>query len=231
MLARLLPAFAALALVSTTVSAADLKSPIGRGEMVVGKNGRLAVTAPPAGSNAGESQTPYLEPGDVTIFSNLAKKYHDGTYWCCSGYEISGPSTGSELWEAQAFTPAADISATKIMLGLGYVEGTNAVGVTLNSDNGGVPGTELAHFKVTSMPVFGSCCVLARVKHKAGVPLTGGQQYWVVVKTDSNDPDVLAIWNQNDTEQINYVTVAYNFNEGGWQTQSLIGAAVGVFGQ
>ena len=64
-----------------------------------------------------------------------------------------------------------------------------------------------------------------------GVPVSAGQQYWVVVKTNSRDTNTLAAWNFNDTEQV--IQGAEAVNDGsGWQPlQSFAAPAFEVLGK
>jgi hypothetical protein len=165
------------------------------------------------------------------VFDNLSK-YPDGVYWCCTSFIVSGPDSdfGQQSWIGAPFTPNASVTVSKVVLGLGHDSGKNAVVVTLNSDSGGLPGTELASTTVSNLPEFPGCCALIQAKFK-GVPVSAGQQYWVVVKTNNKDTNTLAGWAFNDTEQVIPGTGA--FNDGtGWQSlQSLAAAAFEVVGK
>jgi hypothetical protein len=162
------------------------------------------------------SQAPALERGLTKIFDNLSR-YPDGVYWCCTSSLISGPNSefGSQVWIGAPFTPSANSTVSKIVLGLNYDSGTNAMVVALNKDSGGLPGKELASARVSGLPDFPSCCAVAQAKFN-DVPLSAGQQYWVVVRTDKKTADTFGGWSFNDTEQVNEVTEAINDGTG-WQ--------------
>jgi len=164
------------------------------------KDGRKTIN-----TNDPSKGQPYVEnnAGLTTIFDNLAHKYPDGVYWCCAGMTINGPGNGSpEWWQAAAFTPSANLKVTRIEVALQYIAGTYThVLLSLNNDDGtGRPGTAIEEWKVTGMPPSASCCKVA-TKSSAGIPVTAGTQYWVVVKTE-NKSDVWATWNSNDTKQL-----------------------------
>jgi hypothetical protein len=154
---------------------------------------------------------PPAEPGGlVTIYDNLAHKYPKGLYNSVGGHQIVGPQNliGSpQFWEAAAFTPSADHVVTRIQIGATYQSGTNEVVVALYNDNGGLPGTALKIWHARDLAV--ACCGLIAVKSDPGIPVSAGQQYWVVMMTDKTDRDVFAIWNYNVTDQVDPGTVAY----------------------
>src|SRR5256885_2080807 len=68
------------------------------------------------------------EPGGlVTIFSNLGTKYPKGVYFPLYAIFVTGPDNPTfnyELWNAAAFTPAANHSVTKIEVALSHFAGT-----------------------------------------------------------------------------------------------------------
>jgi hypothetical protein len=174
-------------------------------------------------------KSPAAEPGLTKIFDNLSK-YPDGVYSCCTSFIISGPNSdfGQQSWIGAPFTPNGNFTASKIVLGLGYDSGTNKLVVTLNGDSGGLPGEELASATVSGLPDFPGCCAVAQVKFK-GVPVSAGQQYWVVVKTSSKE--TLAGWAFNDTEQVAEGNEAFNDGTGWQPLRSLAAAGFEVLGK
>ena len=156
------------------------------------------------GENANDTKTDSSQSGPVTIFSNLASKYPNGEFWCCTGYNIMGLSSGiGEQWMAAAFTPYADRMVTKITVAVGFSQGTvNGVVLGLKDDNNGIPGKWLKSWTIYGLPRFGTCCALVTGSDTAGIPVTGGQQYWVILKTDANQLDTVDAWNVDDTDQV-----------------------------
>lgn len=156
------------------------------------------------------TSTSTRDSGLVTIFSNLATKYPKGVYWCCTGYNVMGPNSGEgEQWMAAAFTPAANHTVTKIEVGVGWSQqGTNGVVLSLNQDNNGVPGKALKTWNASGLPRFGTCCTLVVKSDSSGIPVSGGQQYWIVLRTNSNEMDTVDAWNVIDTNQVDPATVA-----------------------
>ena len=144
------------------------------------------------------------QSGTVRIFSNLASEYPNGEFWCCTGYNIMGPSSGvGEQWMAAAFTPYANRNVTKITVAVGFSQGTvNGVVLGLKDDNNGVPGKWLKSWTISGLPRFGTCCALVSGSDPSGTPITGGQQYWVILKTDANQLDTVDAWNVDDTDQV-----------------------------
>jgi len=187
----------------------------------------MTIEAGPTGS---QTANHLKDSGLVTIFSNLASKYPKGQYWCCSGYNVMGPSQG-EQWMAAAFTPAANHTVTRIEVAVGYSQGkTNGVVVSLNSDKNGVPGKALKTWNASGLPRFGTCCMLVAKSDSAGIPVSAGKQYWVVLSTNSHELDTVDAWNVIDSNQVDAATVAtFPGNNNQWnafQTTPGLGFAV-----
>ena len=170
------------------------------------------------------------DPTLVTIFSNLASKYPKGVYWCCTGYNVMGPNSGvGEQWMAAAFTPDADGTVTKIEVSAGWSEGTNGIVISLNNDDNGMPGQALQTWNVSDLPFFGTCCTLLKVSSQ-GIPVTGGQQYWVMLKTNGRELNTVDAWNVSDADQIDQATIA-SFSSNEWHVfQAAPGVAFAVKG-
>jgi hypothetical protein len=186
----------------------------GKGTTVWGKHAAMTVVAEPPRSIARTNTTTVTTTNDakanvpdsapLTIFSNLASEYPNGEFWCCTGYNIMGPSSGiGEQWMAAAFTPYANRNVTKITVAVGYSQGTiNGAVLGLKADNNGVPGKWLKSWTLSGLPTFGTCCALVAGSDTSGIPVTAGQQYWVVVKTNANQLDTVDGWNVADTDQV-----------------------------
>jgi hypothetical protein len=199
-----------LALASVTAFAAS------KDEVVLSKDGRTTI----ATRGASKASAPYVgvDAGLTVIFDNLGTKYPDGVYWCCEGATIFGPANtlgGPEYWEAAGFTPSTSLSVTKIQVAVGWVnykagEFTDVL-VSLNADDGtGRPGAVLKKWKTQiSGDAFGSCCRVS-TRSDAGIPVTAGKQYWVVVSTEKKS-DVWAAWNANDTKQLSTDAIPESF--------------------
>ncbi len=121
----------------------------------------------------------------------------DGSYNCCSGWTIGGSGSLVGLVEdAQLFTSAVTGNANSITVALGFAAGDNGATISLWSNAGGTPGTNLTGFiTAPPAPVFGTCCQFTTVTF-AGVPITAGQQYFVVIEADNTTWDA---WAWNDT--------------------------------
>ena len=201
-----------LASASTIAGAQNASVVKGNGTTVWGKHAAMTVVTESPGSvnrsiartNGGGTKTNIPNSGLVTIFSNLASEYPNGEFWCCTGYNIMGPSSGiGEQWMAAAFTPYANRNVTKITVAAGFSQGTvNGVVLGLKDDNNGIPGKWLKSWTIYGLPRFGTCCALVTGSDTAGIPVTGGQQYWVILKTDANQLDTVDAWNVDDTDQV-----------------------------
>jgi hypothetical protein len=49
---------------------------------------------------------------------------------------------------------------------------------------------------------LGTCCALVAGSDTSGIPVSAGQQYWVVLKTNANQLDTVDSWNVDDTDQV-----------------------------
>lgn len=175
------------------------------------------ITTVPQGSAHYSSLPP--KKGSV-IFSNVGTKYPKGLYFCCYGNTISGPDSqaGGPYSVALQFTPDADVKAKEIDAGVGWVNGTNSVTLSLYKDNGGQPGDLIASAPATGLGSFGDCCTMATASIKAS--LKGGTPYWVGVSAEGN---TWAAWAFNSTDQIDVLNGAYSSGSG-WSTGGAIPA-------
>jgi hypothetical protein len=169
-----------------------------------------AMTVVPESAPSSNTKPRNRESGLVTIFSNLASKYRNGQYWCCTGYNIMGPGQNlGEQWIAAAFKPTADHTVTTITVAAGYTQGaTNGVVLALYSDSNGKPGKSLKSWSLSNLPNFGVCCTLVTGTTTSGIAVSAGKQYWVVLKTNGTELDTVDGWNVEDTDQVNPSTLA-----------------------
>jgi hypothetical protein len=206
---RVLLCLAVMTLVGVTALALGSKQgfiTINGGRQTVALRGPSKFFTPP----------PVVEPGLTTIYSNLGTG--TGVYNCCTGWTISatGSVIGAQNWVANGFTPSANVTATQVQAGVGYVTGTNGVTLALAADSSGVPGTILHTWRVdkTTLPTFGTCCMLVHGNDKAGIKLTANTQYWVIVRTSTSTPDTWDAWNLDS----NGASGPFSNNTGsGWQ--------------
>jgi hypothetical protein len=170
--------------------------------------------------------------GLVTIFSSLASKYPKGVYWCCTGYNVMGSNSGAGVqWMGGAFTPGANHTLTEIEVAVGYSgQGPNGVVISINDDNGGIPGKALKKWSVSGLPVFGTCCTIIVKTDRSGLALGAGKQYWVVLATNSQETDTVDGWNVSDADQIDQATTA-SYDGSAWHSfQAAPGVAFAVKG-
>ena len=170
--------------------------------------------------------------GLVTIFSSLASKYPKGIYWCCTGYNVMGSNSGvGEQWMGGAFTPSIDHTLTQVEVAVGYSgQGPNGVVISVNRDNGGIPGKALKKWSVSGLPRFGTCCTTVVKTDRSGIPLAGGSQYWIVLSTNSTETDTVDGWNVSDADQVDQANFA-SYDGTTWHTfQTAPGLAFAVKG-
>ncbi len=110
-------------------------------------------------------------------------------YNCCGFFGITGPNNllGTHmLFDAMGIMPTSNLKVTEIDVAISYNSGVNQFSLALYNDKGGVPGTALKVWSFTNLPPQGSCCQLTIATDPVGIPVTAGQRYWVVVRTDHN---------------------------------------------
>jgi len=186
---------------------------------------------------ASGARTAYVDDnaGLTVIFSNLATDYPNGLYWCCQGSTVSGPNSPFfvEWWHAAAFTPSSNATAAKVTVSIGYLGGRGSIILSLNADNGGIPGAVLEQWNLYDLGQAGTCCSV-QSKKVSGIALTAGQQYWIVASTDA-DSDVWTAWNQADNDQVDsFLNAGYTnqFGNPAWQSYTTnLNVAFAVYGQ
>ena len=104
--------------------------------------GRTTVYMKPPSPVVAPAQPPSADL--VTIYSNLGTG--SNVYNAIAGSGVLGrqvPGQPRPEWLANGFTPTADHTVTEIQVGVTYVSGDNEMVLSLNEDNGGVPGKVL----------------------------------------------------------------------------------------
>lgn len=143
---------------------------------------------------------PTNDSGSTVIAGNFST-YPYATYFSIWGNTIDQGVNGYPflIWQAEAFTPAQDATVTEIQASVGNQSGgTAGIELGLYDDANGVPGTKIKSFHVTTPPPYGQCCGVSSATDKAGIPVKGGTQYWLVVSTTPKDVDIYA-WAFNST--------------------------------
>jgi len=199
---KMLLTLTVLALASLTAFAAS-------DGVVISKDGRKTIATKRV---PGVVRSESSDAGLVKIFDNIGTAYPKGSYWCCEGYTITGPTALSgfpEYWEAGAFTPSANHTVTQVQVAVGFVEGVNGLILGVYNDASGVPGTPIKTWALTTLPTFGSCCVVETKNDAAGISVTAGTQYWIVLKTNKKETTTWAAFNVNDTDQVDPAPTAF----------------------
>jgi hypothetical protein len=183
-IARILLCLAVLALIGVTALALGTKQ-----DFITTNNGRMAIATkgPSAVTPRDINSTPPW--GLKTIAGNLST-YRFGTFFCCFGNTIAQEGSNGfpfTTWVAIPFTPTANATVTRIEASVGTFGGTSEFELSLREDNAGVPGKPLKSFHITAPPTYGACCTLDVGKDKAGIPVTGGTQYWIAATTTAKD--------------------------------------------
>jgi hypothetical protein len=196
-----------LTLLILTVASAAFAA--GTDRVVVSKQGAIVrrIPAQPAQS-VPRTDTP--DPSLVMIYNTLASKYPKSPYWGWTAASVNGPFDGlgdPELWTAMPFTPTANHTVTEVAVGVTLDSGTNGLVLSLNNDASGAPGTAVETWQLTNLPTA-LCCTVQVATDNAGIPVTAGTQYWIVLSTNSTEIDTSAGWNLSEIDQVDSATLA-----------------------
>ncbi len=172
--------------------------------------------------------TPYQQVLDgkkkpVALFTNLAADNPKGLYFCCSGWELTGPDWPygqyGYQWVAVQFTLAKAKTAHRITTSVTYYETGTYTDflLSIQADASGIPsGTPLGSgpWTVTmGSQSFGQCCAVEVAKISGGLKLAAGT-YWVVWSTEAAS-DLYAGVNNEVLDAVDTENVAYYNSSGG----------------
>jgi hypothetical protein len=131
---------------------------------------------------------------DDVFFSDFGPGF---SYYSGAGWTVSGASTApGEYTAANLFTAAISGSVGQIDVALSRNGGDGTAAVSLWTNNNGLPGTPLGAWGVTSLQDFGGCCGVVTISGIAGVNLTAGESYFMMIAT--GEPSNWNVWNFND---------------------------------
>lgn len=180
------------ALASVTLLASD------KNGIVLSQDARRMIA-----TDAPSSITPAIEDDAdlVTISGNLST-YQYATFFCCFGYTIAGPDSGLGFtsWVAVPFTPSQNMTVNKVEVAVGYYTANVPVTLSVNNDANGVPGSVIMSGNANVPYPYGDCCTLVSASSAAGVAVTGGTQYWLVVGTSATNTNFFGGWSDNSTD-------------------------------
>jgi hypothetical protein len=159
-----------------------------------------------------------------TIHSNFAR--HGNCFDLREGWLV-----GDGQYIAMPFTPLHDAKVTTVVMALLYCEygcGPDSATVSLNQDDGGLPGQVMHTWKLHNLgkQKWHSCSYTMTVaRSKNGISLKMSQQYWLVAEAQKATTLSWA-YTYKDTKG----SFAYEQNEGGWLPNVDYLSAFGVFG-
>ena len=120
-----------------------------------------------------------------TLFSDLGPA---GNVYGAGGWSVAGAesSPGGSMTTAGLFTVSGtgSLPVTGVDLAVANVGGLeNTFYASIWTDNGGLPGVEVAgaYWDLSTSASYSSCCDLVSITGIAGVTLTGGQQYFMIL--------------------------------------------------
>jgi len=144
-------------------------------------------------------------------------------YDCCSGWTVSGAGSdeGAEVESGSLFTALISGTVSQIDLALSFGSGDGGATVSLWTDSGGLPGSQLGSWGVTATEKFGNCCAVVTIPGLAAPSLTAGQSYFLVAIADDTSSEA---WNWNTTGATG---VLAQEGGGGWYSHS--GEPLGAF--
>lgn len=132
----------------------------------------------------------------TTIFSSLdaGNTYDGGTGWTITGTsaQVSAQTVAS------GFVSSGNFSLEQIDVGLSSILGTNSAVVSLWTESGGLPGSQLGSWSVSNQPSFGSSNnTLTTISGISGINLLSGGAYFLVVAPGAGN--TWDAWNQTGT--------------------------------
>lgn len=165
----------------------------------------------------------FLYPsGNTLIYSNFTSgmSYCSGAAGTCGGWTVSGStSTPGTVDTAVSFVPSQNIYLSQVHIALTWTAGTNSAVVTLNNDNGGLPGSTVYEtWNLTGLPLYGTTSTIQSsqtLTSAPGILLTAGTTYWIVATPGASD--TYDVWNQDSPG----IAVAFaQFLHGAWTANS-----------
>lgn len=134
----------------------------------------------------------------ATIFSNVGPPID--AYNDTFAQVVAGPAStaGVSFSYALPFTPKSNAHVREVRAALQWGgTGANQVNLSIYSDAGGLPGTQLAGpGTVTNLPNFHTCCTLAVWSLTTELAVTAGTRYWLVADTPTSGTgdDFYGVW-------------------------------------
>lgn len=162
-----------------------------------------------------------------TIYSSFGP---GNTYDCCSGVVVTGAqTTGTPFEEGAGFTSPYAANVEQIDIALSSIQGTDAAIVSLWTNSGNVPGTQLASWTLYGLPSWfgnpGNTPVT--ISGISGVHLNAGASYFLVASPLDGNDDTWDAWHNNNQG----LTGQQPVNEGsGWFTGYSTALAFDILG-
>jgi hypothetical protein len=153
-----------------------------------------------------------------TLFSDLGTG--GSVYTTGPGAIVQGAS-GDNIAQARPFTVAGSglFDVTQFDLGVVEDEGfLNTFTASIWTDTSNRPGTELGSWNLSAIGPNGSCCLLATQTGIAGVTLTGGTEYFMVLAPVNENDGSKIEWENNSLGQNSAFLGA--LNGGAWINDS-----------
>ena len=139
--------------------------------------------------------------------------YDNNSQWAVCG---AGSFCGASSNIASLFTVpgSGNQPVSQVDFAVGYVVSSDSFNASIWTDVAGQPGTQVtnANWNLSTTTMIGTCCSLATVTGIAGVNLTGGQQYFMVLAPlDPADSS----WNGWFYNNQNFTDVVLSSTDGG----------------
>jgi len=135
----------------------------------------------------------------ITLFSDLGPP--GNVYNCCVGWTVSGEgTTGTSFTAANVFTTGAGGPVTQIDLAVGNVAQPDTFYASIWTDVGNLPGAQVAGARwdnLAATTTFGNCCNLVTISGIAGVSLSPGTNYFMILGPESIRDNSYNAWNFN----------------------------------
>lgn len=135
-----------------------------------------------------------------TLFSDLGPA--GSVYSASSGYFVLGAGvdgTSNTLADLFTVSGSGTLPVTGIDLAVSETFGLHTFYASIWTDSGGLPGAQVAgaYWSLSAGAEDSFCCALTSITGIAGVTLTGGQQYFMVIGPLSLSDSSETVWNGN----------------------------------
>jgi len=124
------------------------------------------------------------------------------SYNTAQGYAVGGSGSYTGYYAVDMpFTSNGNFTLAQIDVSF-VGDGPSAespITLSLDSDNGGNPGSVLMSWTLNNFPLFGTCCTVETVTPSSTIQLSAATQYWLTAAPTNSTTSTDEAWSLNDT--------------------------------